>query len=298
MLAFAPVTIADREVIEPFLATGVFRNCDASFANLFSWEHFYHTTYAIDDNDALYVRFRAAESLPGYLFPLGSVDLAKALERLMRDAAERGDRFRIYAVTREMFRRIEAAMPGRFRYEERRAWFEYIYSSDDLIRLAGRKFQSKRNHIHRFRRRFQWEYVPITREIIPDCLRLYELWCAENGGCKSEQSLVEERIATERVFAHYEQLGLTGGALRIDGRILAYSYGQELTGDTFGVHAEKCLYEIDGGFAMMNQQFAERNCAGYRYINREEDLGLESLRRAKLSYHPAILLEKGFVEEL
>jgi hypothetical protein len=98
------------------------------------------------------------------------------------------------------------------------------------------------------------------------------------------------------VFDNYEKLGLTGGALRIDGEILAYSYGQALTADTFGVHAEKCLYEIDGGFTMMNQQFAEHNCAGYTYINREEDLGLDSLRQAKTSYHPVILLEKGFVK--
>jgi hypothetical protein len=70
-----------------------------------------------------------------------------------------------------------------------------------------------------------------------------------------------------------------------------------LTADTFDVHAVKCLSEIDGGFAMMNQQFAEHNCAAYRYINREEDLGLESLRKAKMSYHPALLLEKGVVRE-
>jgi hypothetical protein len=174
---------------------------------------------------------------------------------------------------------------------------EYIYSSNDLIHLVGKKHQSKRNHIHKFQRTYQWEYLPITPEIIPDCLELYKRWCKENGGCNREQSLIAEGIATQKAFAHYEQLDLVGGALRIDGEILAYSYGQPLTADTFGVHAEKCLYKIDGGFAMMNQQFAEHNCTNYRYINREEDLGLESLRKAKLSYHPAFLLEKGVIRE-
>jgi hypothetical protein len=203
----------------------------------------------------------------------------------------------MYAVTQKMFDLIEQTMPGRFLYETEREWYEYIYSSDDLIRLVGKKYQSKRNHINKFKRMYQWEYLPISSEIIPDCLKLYERWCRENGGCNSEQSLIEERIATQKVFANYEQLGVIGGALRINGEILAYSYGQPLTADTFGVHAEKCLYDIDGGFAMMNQQFADHNCADYRYINREEDLGLESLRQAKMSYHPVILLEKGFVWE-
>ncbi|MDR2683649.1 MAG: phosphatidylglycerol lysyltransferase domain-containing protein [Dysgonamonadaceae bacterium] len=297
MLQFTPVTITDRETVQAFFSKNGFRNCDFSFSNIFSWEHFYNTTFVATDNRFLYIRFQVAGDFPGYLFPLGDGDLKTALETLMQDAAERNAEFRIYAVTREMFDLIEQAMPGRFRYKTDRDWFEYIYSSDDLIHLVGKKYQPKRNHINKFKRTYQWEYVPVTREIIPDCLRLYERWCAENGGCNSEQSLIEERIATQRVFEHYEQLGLTGGALRINGEILAYSYGQPLTADTFGVHAEKCLYEIDGGFAMMNQQFAEQNCAGYRYINREEDLGLDSLRQAKMSYHPVILLEKGVVTE-
>ncbi|MDR0798628.1 MAG: phosphatidylglycerol lysyltransferase domain-containing protein [Dysgonamonadaceae bacterium] len=297
MLHFKPVTIADRETVQAFFSKSVFRNCDFSFSNIFSWEHFYNTTFVAIENQFLYIRFQAAGELPGYLFPLGDGDLTSALECLMQDAAERNDEFRLYAVTREMFDQIECVMPGRFFYETQRSWSEYIYSSEDLIHLVGKKYQSKRNHINKFKRTYQWEYLPITREIIPDCLKLYDRWCAENGGCNSEQSLIEERIATHKVFANYEQLGVTGGALRINGEILAYSYGQALTADTFGVHAEKCLYEIDGGFTMMNQQFAEHNCAGYRYINREEDLGLESLRQAKMSYHPEILLEKGFVRE-
>ena len=295
MLAFAPVTIADRNLIQAFFNKSVFRNCDFSFSNIFSWQHFYRTTFVAVENRFLYFHFRAPNALGGYLFPLGADDLKTALECLMRDADERKDDFRLYAVTPEMFDLIERALPGRFAYNTHKDWSEYIYSSDDLIHLRGKKYQPKRNHIHRFQRNYQWEYLPITREIIPDCLELYRCWCKENGGCASEQSLKEEGIATQKAFAHYEQLGLVGGALRIDGKIVAYSYGQPLTDDTFGVHAEKCLAKIDGGFAMMNQQFAEHNCATYRYINREEDLGLESLRKAKMSYHPAFLLEKGVV---
>jgi hypothetical protein len=295
MLNFKPITIEDKESVQFFFNKSVFRNCDFSFSNIFCWKHAYNTTFAIED-DFLHIRFQPAEALPGYLFPLGDGDLKKALERIEHDARERSCPVKLYAITQDMFDRIEKAIPGRFVYEKNKNWYEYIYSSGDLISLVGKKYQAKRNHINKFKRTYKWEYLPITKEIIPDCLKLYERWCAENGNCNSEQSLIEERIATQKAFGNYEKLGLIGGALRINGEILAYSYGQALGKDTFGVHAEKCLYVIDGGFTMMNQQFAEHNCAAYPYINREEDLGLDSLRQAKLSYHPVILLEKGVVE--
>ncbi|MDR0733096.1 MAG: phosphatidylglycerol lysyltransferase domain-containing protein [Dysgonamonadaceae bacterium] len=293
MLDFKPVTIEDKEVIQHFFNKADFRNCDFSFSNIFCWQNSYNTSFVVEDG-ILFFLFKA-DGRWGYLFPLGDGDLKHAVERLNRDAGLRKIPLRIFAVTQKMYDLIEAQMPGEFVYKKDRSWSEYIYSSKDLIALTGKKYQPKRNHINKFMRSYAWEYLPITREIIPDCLNLYRRWCAENGGCNNQQSLVEEHIATHRAFEHFEQLGLIGGALRINGEILAYSYGQPLTKDTFGIHAEKSLYEIDGGFVMMNRQFAERNCADYPYINREEDLGLESLRKAKLSYHPAILLEKGYL---
>jgi Uncharacterized conserved protein len=296
MLNFQPIKIEDKDLIQPYFDESTFRNCDFSFSNIFGWSHFYDTTFAIEDN-CLYFRFIASnESHSGYLFPLGG-DTKKMIERIMQDAEERGDIFHIYSVTLEMYRLIEEAYPDLFEHHIHRDSFDYIYNSKDLITLVGKSFQPKRNHINKFKKTYNWEYLPITRDIIPDCMKLYKRWCKENGGCQTEKSLIEEGIATEKVFENFDKLGLKGGALRIDGEILAYSYGQPLTKDTFGVHAEKSLYEINGGFAMMNQQFAEHNCADYLYINREEDLGYESLRKAKLSYQPAILLEKGTVKK-
>lgn len=295
MLDFKPVTIEDKEVIQKFFDKVNFGNCDFSFANIFCWQNSYNTSFAVE-GDFLFFHFKT-QGCWGYLFPVGDGDLKKAVEQLDLDAGERQIPLQIFAVTQKMFDLIEECMPGEFVYKKDRDWTEYIYSSEDLISLAGKKYQPKRNHINKFMRSYTWEYLPITREIIPDCLNLYRRWCAENGGCNSEQSLVEECIATHRAFKYFEKLGLTGGALRINGEILAYSYGQPLTKDTFGIHAEKSLYEIDGGFGMMNRQFAEHNCADYLYINREEDLGLESLRKAKSSYYPIIHLEKGFLRK-
>jgi Uncharacterized conserved protein len=297
MINFQSVTIDDRSTIQSFFDRSSYQNCDFSFSNIFSWSHYYNTTFAIFEN-FLFFRFQPKEGKSGYLFPLGGENLKRALEILLWDSQERGDSIRVYGITPKMFSEIEQFFPRKFCYKKTRAWYEYIYSSEDLIHLTGKKFQAKRNHINKFRRTYEWEYLPISRGIIPDCLDLYERWCKENGGCKSEESLIEEYIATKKIFSNYESLQLSGGALRINGKILAYSFGQALRNDTFGVHAEKSLYEIDGGFTMMNQQFVEQNCSLYPFINREEDLGLESLRKSKLSYHPVILLEKGYVKEL
>jgi hypothetical protein len=294
MINFNPVTIKDKDLLQSFFNKAKFRNCDFSFSNIFCWKHLYNTTFAVE-NGSLFFRFQTSDDFPGYLFPIGDGDLREAVERIGADADERKTPLRLYAITQEMFDLIDEIYPGQFIYEQDRSWSEYIYESEDLISLIGKKYQSKRNHINKFKRIYEWEYLPITEKIIPDCRKLYRRWCAENGGCNSEQSLIEECMATQTAFDNFEKLGLIGGALRINGEIQAYSYGQPLGEDTFGVHAEKSLYEIDGGFTMINREFAEHNCAGYPYINREEDLGLEPLRKAKMSYHPVILLGKGYI---
>ncbi|MDR0232710.1 MAG: phosphatidylglycerol lysyltransferase domain-containing protein [Dysgonamonadaceae bacterium] len=296
MINFHPVRIEDRDLINEFFFKSTYRNCDFSFSNILCWKHKYDTTFAIIDGFLL-IRFFAEYKEPGYMMPLGAGDLKKAINLLRTDAKTRGDRFNLYAVTPEMFAQIEAACPGEFRFETDKAWSEYIYDAQDLITLTGKKFQPKRNHINKFKKTYDYEYLPITRKIIPNCLDLYYRWCEENSGCL-DASLVEERHATQKAFHYFEKLGLKGGAIRIAGEIVAYSYGQQLSPDTFGVHAEKSLYEIDGGFSAINQMFAEHECRNYKYINREEDLGIESLRKSKESYHPVMLLEKGFVEEV
>ena len=297
MINFHPVRIEDRDSINEFFFKNTYRNCDFSFSNILCWKHKYDTTFAIIDGFLLF-RFFAGHNEPGYMMPLGNGDLKKAIDLLKADARERGNDFYLFAITQEMFAHIEAACPGEFRFETDRAWSEYIYDAQDLITLKGKKFQSRRNHVNKFKKTYDYEYLPITREIIPDCLTLYYQWCKENGGCNEDTSLIEERHATQKAFHYFEQLGLKGGAIRVDGKIVAYSYGQPLNPDTFGVHAEKSLYEIDGGFSAINQMFAEHECQNYKYINREEDLGIESLRKAKEAYHPVMLLEKGYVESL
>ena len=91
----------------------------------------------------------------------------------------------------------------------------------------------------------------------------------------------------------YKELDLTGGVLRVNGNVVAFALGEPACEDTFVVHIEKAYSEVEGAYTMINQLFVEHACKGYQYVNREDDAGVEGLRKAKLSYKPALLLKKG-----
>ena len=116
-------------------------------------------------------------------------------------------------------------------------------------------------------------------------------WCAVNG-CSEDASKQKEVCAVRKAFHHYDVLGLVGGILRVDGEIVGYTLGEPLNSDTFVVHIEKAFSEVRGAYPTINNQFVSHCASNFTYINREEDMGLEGLRKAKLSYQPEILLTK------
>ena len=160
-----------------------------------------------------------------------------------------------------------------------------------LDALVGKKFQSKRNHVNKFKRTYNYEYTPITPDRIQECLDLEAEWCKANN-CDQHEGTGNERRALVYALHNFEELGLTGGILHVDGKIAAFTFGMPINQDTFGVHVEKADTSIDGAYAMINYEFANHIPEQYVYLNREEDLGIEGLRKAKLSYQPAIILEK------
>ena len=158
--------------------------------------------------------------------------------------------------------------------------------------MKGKKFQAKRNHINRFRNTYpDYEYTPITPDRIQECLDLEAEWCKVNN-CDQQEGTGNERRALIYALHNFEALGLTGGILHVNGKFVAFTFGMPINHETFGVHVEKADTSIDGAYAMINYEFANRIPEQYIYINREEDLGIEGLRKAKLSYQPVTILEK------
>ena len=289
MITFKDIEISDRELITSYTLHTPRRNCDLSFSNLCSWRFLYNTKFAVQDGYLL-LKFWADGQLV-YMMPIGQGDLRRALRTLYDDAHAEGKPFCLLGICADMCSEIEAFMPGRFHFMADRDYADYLYLRTDLATLAGKKFQAKRNHVNRFKKTYAYEYTPITPDRIDECLELEAKWCAAND-CDQQEGTGNERRALVYALRHFDELGLMGGILHVDGRIVAFTFGMPINQDTFGVHVEKADTSVDGAYAMINYEFANHVPEQYIYLNREEDLGIEGLRKAKLSYQPAIILEE------
>ena len=290
MIPFKDVTLADRDTITSFTMKSDRRNCDLSFSNLCSWRFLYDTQFAVVDNFLVF-KFWAGEQL-AYMMPVGTGDLKAVLWELIEDARKENQHFCMLGVCSNMRADLEAILPGQFTFTEDRDYADYIYLRSDLSTLKGKKFQAKRNHINRFRNTYpDYEYTPITPDRIQECLDLEAEWCKVNH-CDQQEGTGNERRALIYALHNFEARGLTGGILHVNGKIVAFTFGMPINHETFGVHVEKADTSIEGAYAMINYEFANRIPEQYIYINREEDLGLEGLRKAKLSYQPVTILEK------
>jgi len=178
--------------------------------------------------------------------------------------------------------------------EEDRDFYDYIYNTSDLIELRGKKYDGKRNHIKRFKRLYSdHEYVEMTTEHIDDCLRIMYDRCAENGcACLHGQAYACDRMPSEELLNNFGELDCNGALIKIGSRFEAFTIGEALNSDTAVIYIEKANVAFQGIYTYINQQFVEREWAGMKYINREEDDGVPGLRKAKLSYHPVRLIEK------
>ena len=294
-MQFNTIQLSDKPIFDRLLEQNTFRSSECCFSNLYGWAHKFDTKFAVF-NDFLLIKFTAITGKCSYLMPLGKGDLKAAIEAMHTDCGCK-KRFEMSGVTERMWQAIEAAMPGVFQKTLTPELFDYIYTSEKLIHLTGKKLQPKRNHINRFKKEHEWEYISLNKrpEMVTECKRMLTEWYDLNAETH-DKSLCLDYITTMDFLNNFETLGLRGGAIFANGQIDAFSLGTRLTDDTFVVHVEKAFAKINGAYTIMNQQFVEHEAADYTYINREEDMGFESLQKAKLSYYPDILLEKSVVK--
>jgi hypothetical protein len=292
---FKPITIADREIITKYTWESDFKNCDFAFSNMCSWRFLYDSEFTVDDG-FLFIRFHVDNGTHhhrAYMFPIGKGDIRQAINKIEDDAESLGTSFLLLGVTQESKQLLDGTFPNEFTYFPERDYFDYIYLRDDLQFLKGKKFQPKRNHINKFNRLYKYEYIPITPEIAPQCMELEQLWLSANVSDEYREALANERRSLCFALRHFSELGLYGGAIVVEDRIVAFSYGSKINYNTFGVHVEKADINYEGIFSVINQELVSHLPEEYTYINREEDLGIEGLRKAKLSYNPILLLEKS-----
>lgn len=290
MIEFKDITVEDKDTITSFTMNSCRRNCDLSFSNLCSWRFMYNTKFAVIDNFLVFKFW--LHGRVSYMMPVGQDDPEKELiEKLIEDSQLEGEPLRLMGVCQGMKKRLNDILPGKFEFTTNRDYSDYIYLRSDLATLTGKKFQSKRNHINRFKKEYTYKYVPITPDRVQECLYLEAEWCKAND-CDKQDGTGNERQAIVFALEHFEELGLSGGILYANDKIVAFTFGMPINKETFGVHVEKADTTVDGAYAMINFEFANHIPETFTYINREEDLGIEGLRKAKLSYQPETILEK------
>lgn len=282
----------DRDTINSYLAKQNYRASDLCFTNLYSWGKKFNTQFAVEAG-WLFIRFKDNYDRNSYLKPIGEGGIRDGINMIVEDHRQFDSVFQIRGLTKEMIVEIDEALPGEFVYQLNRSVSDYIYSSEKLIHLKGKKLQSKRNHINRFKRENEWEYRSLAGDagMIKASKAALDKWMELNRQDR-DPTLVYDDFATTLMLEHFDYLELSGGAILVEDEVVAFTIGERLTRDTFIVHVEKAFNTINGAYAIINQQFVENEAAEFAYINREEDMGMENLRRAKLSYQPDILLEK------
>lgn len=290
---FKKPALEDKEQIQHYLKQVKLYGCEFTFANFYLWSSYYKTEFAIVEDALLFRSGLDEQNRAGVSFsrPVTGGDIRPALEWVLAYCDAEKIPFSMYNITPDLQEQIERQFPDAFEFTPDRDSFDYIYRSSDLINLTGKKYHGKRNHINNFKLS-DWAYETITVDNMDECLAMYALWCEDNDVQESESKQAEGDVI-RRAFAHFQELDLRGGLLRQNGRVVAFTIGEELNEETFVVHIEKAFADVQGAYPMINREFAAHEAAGYTYINREEDLGLEGLRKAKLSYRPAFLLEKS-----
>lgn len=292
-IPFKPIRLEDKKTITSLTWPSDYRNCDFSFANMCSWRFLYDSEFAVVDGFLL-IRFLIEDkSRIAYMMPVGTGDLRHAISLIEEDSLKHGHPLCMLGITPDAKEQLEAAFPEGFFYIPERDYYDYIYLREDLTFLRGKKYQAKRNHINNFKKLYTYEYLPITPEIVPECLKLECKWYKANNTENEEEELNDERRSLTYALHHFGDLDLIGGAIRVNGEIVAFSFGAPINHNTFGVHVEKADVSYEGAYTVINQEFAAHLPEQYIYVNREEDLGIPGLRQAKLSYQPAILLEKS-----
>ena len=290
MLEFRELTLEDKPRIDACARAYSYPLCEHCFADIFIWRGHYDTKICFFD-DFLLIRMKTfEEKRTMYLAPIGTGDLAAAIRAMEQDAAENGTDFFMCSIPEDMKPRIETALPDYFEYNTNEDNWDYIYLSEKLQTLSGKKLQSKRNLVNRFLATYEgrWSYEDISKANTHDAFNFHIKWCEQNGYLR-DQSFWGETCAIGIALNHFDALDMRGGILRLDDEIIAFTLGCQSTEDVFVVQIEKANHEIQGAYQMINQQFVKRNCTAVTYVNREEDLGLEGLRKAKHSYYPVMM---------
>lgn len=273
-----------RKICENYGTMG----CDCSTANIFIWRNKYDIRICIYNGFFVLAYFRDGKPW-GYSFPIGEGDPTSVIAEIFNDAKQRSVEANFVMLTSAQKQKLVEITGYKFSFKELLGDEDYIYRNYDLSLLPGKRFHAKRNHISKFNRAYpNWSFVFINKNNKRDALRVTEQWCKDR---EINPYTNEEYKAISEALDNYEKLNLHGGILYVDDEPAAMTMGCEINKKTFDVIFEKALVKYDGVYSKINNEFV-KTLVGFEFINREEDMGIESLKQAKLSYHPIVILKR------
>ncbi len=291
---FKSITIDDKEILNNYLKSANLKITEHCFTTIFMWQDYFCTQY-YEDGNFLYLK---SKSMPDghehFICPIGKGNLKTALDTLYETFGMDID---VVSVTEEQKQILTELYSGELHFSELRDSADYIYLSEKLISLSGKKLQAKRNFVNRFLKEYGelGRLESITNENKHKAWEFQQEWSKQSQNEEELESLKAEMDAIKRIIDNYEALGVIGALLYVGDTVIGYTLSTKSTEEVAIIHIEKCNTEYIGAYQMINKAFAEMHLSDVTYINREEDMGIEGLRKAKLSYKPEILCMKYLV---
>ncbi len=284
-LQFEPISLEQQDLYRERLKQSNWEASDYSFVNLWGWRKAYGLEWAWDD-DLVWIRQAAPKA--ALWAPVGPWDQIDWPGRIARHFT--GSTIFI-RVPEPLIYCWRAAMGGRVAATAVEDQWDYLYSVPDLVELKGNRFHKKKNLLNQFRKKYDFAYLPLTPDMVEGALGMQEDWCVWRD-CESDDTLASENYAIARVLANWESLAdVSGGAILVDGEMAAFTVAEQMNEETVLIHFEKGLTAYKGIYQAINQMFLAEN-HHFRWVNREQDMGDEGLRRAKRSYHPVEFVRK------
>ena len=299
MFKLLKADIQNKTILDYYLKYNYYPGCELSAANNILWGKYYQSYFFIVEDMLVFCRSKdgTADNITAVSFPIGEKNHQQAFDILVNYFNEHERDFNMFLVQPEAFEKIEEWYPGKFEIKYNRDDADYLYERKTLVSLAGKKLHGKRNHINRFLEMHpDYDYELIDSGNYRECIEFAVEW-ENNNNEEKDPGKTYERDIIEYALNNMTELGLKGALIKIDGKVVAFTIGEPLTKDTFVIHFEKAKSEVQGAYPMINKEFAKRELDRYKYINREEDMGIPGLRHAKTSYQPIKLVEKGIVTE-
>lgn len=292
MLDWKEISLEDKSIFDKFIRNYDGRASEISFTNFFMWRSQYKFRYAINGNFLCIIA--VPEDKEPYCYaPIGSGSYEEFKETVLKIDQyfkKRGWNLTFQRVEEDKVHYFDTCFNGKFECILDINNSDYLYLRDNLVKLGGKKYDGKRNHINKFRNTYEYKWEILDKRFIEEAMRINEEWC-ENRICDKDGAMCE-KIANNELLANYNVLECKGMILSVNGRYEGYTVGEIYSKDMAVIHIEKGNSEIKGIYSFINQQFCEMELEGINYINREQDLGKQGLRKAKMSYHPFSMINK------